>query len=205
MVDNYIYFYHTDTWLIIPYYPDSIQDSMPANFSTTSVLTRSAPIFSYQNSGPRSVQVSFKLHRELMYQVNYQRSNVDLQKTSTNITDDYVDVLIKQLQAASVPKYSAAQKMVDPPIVAIRFGNDIFCKGVIPGGITLTYNLPILKNNKYASVDVSFNIQEMDPFGAEEIMQQGSFRGINRTLERRLWKTYDAQSGSIIYGKGSYI
>lgn len=140
-----------------------------------------------------------------MYQVNYQRSNVDLQKTSMNITDDYVDVLIKQLQAASVPKYSAAQKMVDPPIVAIRFGNDIFCKGVIPGGITLTYNLPILKNNKYASVDVSFNIQEMDPFGAEEIMQQGSFRGINRTLERRLWKTYDTQSGSIIYDKGSYI
>lgn len=184
MIENYIYLYHTDTFIVIPTYPESIQDSMSASFSSTTPLSRSAPIYSYQNSGPRTLQINLSLHRDLMTQVNYNTSNVQVE-----LNDDYVDTLIKQLQAVVIPKYAAASKMVDPPIVAVRFGNEIFCKGVVAGGITLAYTAPILVNNKYSQVAIGFSVSEIEPYDAETVMKTGSFRGLNTTLEHGLWKT----------------
>lgn len=181
MIDNYIYLYHTDTWIALPCWPDNISDSMGAEFSTESPLARSAPIFSYSHSGPRSFTVNMTLHREMFNDINYSTSNF-----KDTLNDDYVDVLIKNLQSAAVPNYSVAQKMVDPPMVAVRFGNDIFCKGIINGSINVTYSLPILKNDKYAVVAIGFTINEIDPYGAADIMQQGSFRGLSTAdLERK--------------------
>jgi hypothetical protein len=34
--------------------------------------------------------------------------------------------------------------MVNPPMVAVRFGNEIFIKGVVTGGVTVTSQLPLL-------------------------------------------------------------
>ena len=71
MIDNYIYLYHTDTLIIVPAYSaDSISDTMQVNFTSTQPLSRSAPIYSYTGSGPRSLQVSFKLHRDMMDEIN---------------------------------------------------------------------------------------------------------------------------------------
>lgn len=187
LIENYIYMYHTDTFIILPIYPDSVQDSMGAKFTSTTPLMRSAPIQSYSSSGPRTVQVTFNLHRDMMSQVNYQKSNVVL-----DIGDDYVDVLVRQIQAAVVPKYNASAKMVNPPMVAMRLGDDIFIKGVISGDVGITRQLPIISINgkdKYAQVSVSFQVTEVDPYDAELVMQMGSFRGLDTTLERRLWKT----------------
>ena len=186
LIENYIYLYHTDTFIILPIYPDSVQDSMGAKFTPTTPLMRSAPIQSYNSSGPRTVQLTFSLHRDMMSQVNFQRSNVVL-----NIGDDYVDVLTRQIQGAVIPKYNASEKMVNPPIVALRLGDDIFIKGVISGDIGITYGLPIININgkdKYAQVQISFTVTEIDPYDAELVMSQGSFRGLDTTLERRLWK-----------------
>lgn len=186
LIENYIYMYHTDTFIILPIFPDSIQDSMGAKFTPTTPLMRSAPIQSYNSSGPRTVQVNLNLHRDMMSQVNYQRSNVVL-----DIGDDYVDVLVRQIQGAVVPKYNASEKMVNPPMVAMRLGDDIFIKGVISGDIGLTRQLPIININgkdKYAQVSLSFTVTEIDPYDAETVMQMGSFRGLDTTLERRLWK-----------------
>ena len=41
----------------------------------------------------------------------------------------------------------------------------------------------------WKQVDVSFTISEIDPYDAQTVMQQGSFRGINKTLERRIYKS----------------
>lgn len=199
LIENYIYMYHTDTFIILPIYPDSVQDMMGAKFTSTTPLMRSAPIQSYNSSGPRTVQATFNLHRDMMSQVNYQRSNVKL-----DIGDDYIDVLVRQIQGAVIPKYNASEKMVNPPMVAMRLGDDIFIKGVINGDVGLTYVLPIININgkdKYAQVQVSFSITEVDPYDAETVMQIGSFRGLNTTLERRLWKvstidTYNTSSGT---------
>ena len=183
MIDNYIYLYHTDTFIIIPAYPENFTDSMAASFSTETPLMRSAPIFSYSDSGPRQINVTIKMHREMMYQINYGVSNAKIA-----MSDDYVDELIKQIQAAVLPKYSASSKMVDPPLVAIRFGNEIFCKGVINGNVDVTYDLPVLQNGKYAQVGLSFTLFEVEPFDAETVLKVGSFRGLDTDLERRLWK-----------------
>jgi hypothetical protein len=184
MIDNYIYLYHTDTFIVIPAFPEQFTDSMSVNFSPETPLSRSAPIFSYVNSGPRQIDVNLKLHRELMYQINYGVSNAKVA-----LHDDYVDELIKQIQAAVLPVYSASNKMVDPPLVAIRFGNDIFCKGIITGSVSTTYDLPVLQNGKYAQVGINFTMNEVDPYDANQVATVGSFRGLDATLERRLWKS----------------
>ena len=46
MLDNYIYLYHTDTFIIIPAYPENFTDSMGVEYNQETPLMRSAPIFS---------------------------------------------------------------------------------------------------------------------------------------------------------------
>lgn len=186
MIDNYVYLYHTDTLIAIPTYPESVSDAMSVQYSQTAPLSRSAPIFSYVNSGPRSFAVTLQLHRDLMNDINVASSNLKID----NLEDeDYIDKMIKQLNAAVLPRYATAEKMVNPPMVAVRFGDDIFCKGVLTGGLTTTYSGPILRTNKYALVTIDFSISEVDPFDADTVMNVGHFRGISTTLERRIWKT----------------
>lgn len=186
LIENYIYFYHIDKFLIIPTYPESVQDSLTSTFGQTNPLARSAPIMSYSHSGPRTVQISLKLHRDMMTQVNISASNFNRQEIE--LGDDYVDVLLKQLQAMALPRYQANAKMVNPPILALRLGNEIYVKGVVNGGINVTYSGPILNSNKYAIADVTFTVTEIDPYDADTVQIAGSFRGLNKTLERRLFK-----------------
>ena len=184
MLDNYIYLYHTDTFIVIPAYPENFTDSMSIEYNSETPLMRSAPIFSYANSGPRTLDVEIPMHREMMKQINYGVSNAKV-----NIEDDYVDVLIKQIQAAALPVYSSTAKMIDPPLVAIRFGNDIFCKGIVSGDVRVTYNVPVLQDGRYANVSLGFTIKEVDPYDALTVQKVGSFRGLDTSLERRLWKS----------------
>lgn len=184
MPDNFIYFYHLDQFIMLPLYADSVQDSMSVAFEQSTPLSRSAPIYSYRNSGPRTVQVGFDLHRDLMTDINYQKSNVPV--GSPDMGDDYVDILIKYLQAAALPVYNATNKMVSPPIVAMRLGKDIFIKGIVNGSVGLTYKFPILKNGKYALISLNFAIEEVEPYDAWDAVAQGSYRGLDTTLEARL-------------------
>lgn len=202
MIDNYVYLYHTDTFIILPIYPDSVMDSMGASFSPTTPLSRSAPIYSYQNSGPRTVSFSMTLQREMMSQVNWQKSNATVE-----LGDDYIDTLIKQLDASVLPEYAASSKMVNPPIVAVRFGSDIFCKGVVTSPVSKTFGLPIITdsngNDKYSIVTIGFTVNEIDPYDASTVMTAGSFRGLSTTLERNLWKSTDNASNIGAYGTSS--
>ena len=88
---------------------------MGSTFGETTALGRSAPVYTYGRSGPRTVQIEIKLHRDMMDDVNYGVSNVDLQNG-----EDYIDSLIRALQAIAVPKYNASNKAVEPPLVALR-------------------------------------------------------------------------------------
>ena len=188
MIDNYIYLYHTKTLIAIPTFPESIADNLSNNFSEATPLSRSAPIFSFANAGPRSFQVSLALHRDLMNEINVATSLLNVPNLEE---EDYVDIMIKQLHAAALPRYAASEKMVDPPIVAVRFGDDIFCKGVVVGGVTITYSGPILavgRASKYAQVNVDFTIKEIDPYDADSIMTMGGFRGLSTDLEKRIYK-----------------
>ena len=182
MPDNYIYISHLGDdgkYFQLPCYPDSIQDNMSSNFVDEYALSRSAPIFTYSNSGPRSIQITLSLHRDMMDDINIGASNI-----SPEDGDDYVDTLIKALQSIAVPKYNVVNKAVEVPTVAVRFGEEIFIKGIVNGQIGVTYSKPILSNNKYAVVDVSFQVTEADPYDATSIATSGSFRGLTRGLKK---------------------
>ena len=180
--DNYIYISHlgeNGEYLLLPTYPDTIQDTMQSTFQSTNALSRSAPVFTYSNSGPRTIQITLHLHRDMMDDFNIGASNIKLEPG-----EDYVDTLIKKLQSISVPKYNLSNKAVEPPMVAIRLGDEIFIRGIVNGGITVTYEKPILNNNKYASVSIVFTVYETDPYDATSIAKNGSFRGLTKSMKK---------------------
>ena len=183
MIDNYIYLYHLDQFFVIPTFPDSLNDTTAVTFNSTTPMSRSAPIYSYASSGPRTLQIHLDLHRDMMYQINHQVSNAKI-----DTGDDYVDALIKGVQACAVPAYGLTEKMVDPPMVAVRFANEVFIKGVVNGAVSVTYELPLLNNDKYAHVSVDFTVEEAEPYDALTLSEVGSFRGIDTTLERNFWR-----------------
>ena len=177
-VTNYIYLYHTDKFIIIPEYPESITDNMGSSFNQTTALSRSAPVFTYANSGPRVVTINLELHRDMVNDLNITAGNTNLKSNVVSQTDDYVDILIKELQSIALPRYNVNNRAVIPPRVAIRFGNELFISGVVNSAIQCTYSKPILSNGKYAKVSISFTVYEYDPYDATLVSQLGSFRGI---------------------------
>ena len=179
--DNYIYISHLDEgqqfWRI-PCSPEQISDVMTSTFTPTNALGRSAPVFTYSSSGPRTVQIQLLLHRDMMDEIN-----IGVSSASRGFGDDYVDSLIRALQSISVPKYNLSNKAVEPPLVALRLSNEIFIKGIVTGDIGLTYKLPIRDDGKYAQVELSITVTEVDPYDASTVFTNGSFRGLVNTLK----------------------
>ena len=180
--DNYIYISHLDEkfqfWKL-PTWPDTVSDTMQSNFAQTNALGRTAPVYTFSNSGPRTVQISIPLHRDIMDEVNIGISNVFLGEG-----EDYVDNLLRALQSIAVPKYNLQNKAVEPPLVAIRLSNEIFIKGVVSGAIGITYSKPILSNGKYAKIDLSITVSEVDPYDATSVFKNGGFRGVVKGLKK---------------------
>lgn len=182
--DNYIYISHLDEkfqfWKL-PTWPDTVADTMTANFQATNALGRTAPVYTFSNSGPRTVQISIPLHRDIMDEVNIGISNVFLGEG-----EDYVDALLRALQSIAVPRYNLENKAIEPPLVAIRLSNEIFIKGVVTSGIGLTYSKPILSNGKYARVDLSITVSEVDPYDATSVFKNGGFRGVVQSMKKNM-------------------
>lgn len=178
---NYIYIYNLDEMIYLPVYPENIMDSLQSNFNQTQALSRTAPVFTYQNSGPRSMSFQFNFHREMLDDVN----RGGLSNAVLYVGEDYVDYLIRNLQAIALPTYNTDSKSVVPPMVAVRIGesDDIFIKGVVIGAVNVGYSLPILSNGKYAQISISFTVYEVDPYDARSVSQLGSFRGITSAFK----------------------
>lgn len=180
MPDNYLYISHLDEdqqfWLL-PVSPEEISDSMSSTFAETTALGRTAPVWTYSNSGPRTVQINLKFHREMFNDVNFGVSNA---KPING--EDYLDALINALRAIVLPSYNRDNKAIQPPMVALRLGADIFIKGIVNGNIGLAFGLPILYNNKYAEVSLSLEITEIDPYDSSTVFSNGGFRGAVSTL-----------------------
>lgn len=163
--DNFITFHHTNTTIIIPVDPETLQDAQGASFASSTPLSRSAPIFSYQNSGPRSVQVGFTLHRDLCREFNPGE-------------EDAVDQLITNLDQMVLPDYESSGKIVNPPVVSLKIRDEIFIKGIVRNA-SHSFSLPIIKYEdgfKYAVVSVQFSIEEVTPYSASILPNVGQFR-----------------------------
>lgn len=184
LISNYIYLFHTDEWVLLPQYPDSIADTMGSTFASTNVLSRTAPIFSYSYSGPRTVQVDLDLHRDMFNQVNMEGAS----NLKVEVGDDYVDTIIKKIQAVALPSYNSSQKLINPPIVAVKFGTDVFIKGIVNSAVSVEFQKPILDNDKYAKVTLHFTVYETAPYDAESVSRLGSFRGITSQFKNGIYK-----------------
>lgn len=191
LIENYVYIYQLNKYVILPTFPDSVADRLGSTFATTNILSRTAPIYSYSNSGPRTIQFDIQIHRDLMTQLNY---NNKAFLANVELGEDYVDTMIRYLQAMALPSYKVSQvtsaisqgKIVNPPVVAVRFGNEIFIKGIVNGDVSVTYGGPINKDNKYQQVNISFSVTETDPQDANSIAKWGSFRGLEPVLTKGL-------------------
>lgn len=194
LLENYIYIYQLGVYCILPTYPEQIQDSLGSTFSTENILSRTAPVYTYSYSGPRSMTISLSLHRDMMNAFNFDNTKF-IDHVNEMLGNDYIDTLVRYLQAMALPKYSAINasdtynKMVNPPLVAVRFGNSVFIKGIVSGDVQVTYSGPISKDGKYQEVSVSFTINETEPQDADQLSNWGSFRGLSNLLSTGLYKS----------------
>ena len=193
LIDNYIYIYQLNKYVVIPTYPEQINDSLGSTFAHTNMLSRTAPVYSYSYSGPRKIQFNIGLHRDMMAQANRNnRAFLD----DVEIGEDYIDTLIRYLQAMALPSYKVGQvqsainsgKLVNPPVVAVRFGNTLFIKGIVEDAVGVEYSGPITKDNKYQLVNVNFSVAETEPQDAETLANWGSFRGLEAVITKGLHK-----------------
>lgn len=179
--DCYIYISHLDLpeefkYWQLPGYPDEVTDQMNSSFQENTALGRSAPVYTFSSAGPRSIQISLNFHRDMFEEMP---SNV-----VPRDGEDKAESFIHALQAIAVPKYNLSNKAIEPPLVAIRLGREVFIKGIVNSGISITYGKPILVNEKYATMKVSFTVSEVDPYDATTIFKNGSFRGLTATLRK---------------------
>ena len=70
-----------------------------------------APVYTFSNAGPRTVQIDIALHRDIMDDINVGVSNSLLA-----VGEDYIDNLINALRAIAVPRYNLSNKAVEPPL-----------------------------------------------------------------------------------------
>ena len=179
--DCYIYISHLDLpeeskYWQLPGYPDEVTDQMNSTFQENTALGRSAPIYTFSNSGPRTIAINLNFHRDMFEEMP---SNVVPREG-----EDKSESFIHALQAIAVPKYNLSNKAIEPPLVAVRLGREVFIKGVVTSGISVTYGKPILTNEKYATIKVGFTISEVDPYDSTTVFQNGSFRGLTATLRQ---------------------
>lgn len=178
--DCYLYISHLDEefqYWQLPGYPDEVTDTMTSRFQENTALGRSAPVYTFSSSGPRSININLEFHRDMFEEINMASGNGRFANG-----DDMAEQFIHALQAIAVPKYNLSNKAIEPPLVAIRLGREVFIKGVVTSAITVTYKKPILTNEKYAVVAVSFTVSEVDPYDATTIFKNGSFRGLTATM-----------------------
>jgi hypothetical protein len=161
---------------------------MQSSFQQTNALGRTAPVFTFNNAGPRTVQISIPLHRDIMDDINTGLKGTQLDDVQG---EDYVDNLIRALQSIALPKYNVENKAVEPPLIALRLSNEIFIKGVLASDIGLTFTKPIRYDGKYAQVDLSLAIAEVDPYDATTVFKNGGFRGVVKTLRKGMNLTED--------------
>lgn len=177
--DCYLYISHLDEdfqYWQLPGYPDEVTDQMESTYQATTALGRSAPVYTFSSSGPRTINISLNFHRDMFEEMP---SNV-----VPRDGEDKAESFIHALQAIAVPKYNLSNKAIEPPLVAVRLGREVFIKGVVTSGISITYGKPILVNEKYAVIKISFTVSEVDPYDATTVFQNGSFRGLTATLRQ---------------------
>lgn len=128
----------------IPYYfpcfPESYTDTRNVSVSAQNIMGRSEPFQIYQNSGPREVSVSFRMHREMC------------QTTP-------IEELVAAIQSATYPKSSGFEDTVIPKVTLV-IGNNCSITGIIASSVQTEWGETINRNQQYNVVTISFSVTE---------------------------------------------
>lgn len=174
MVESYIYIYHINKKFNLPVVPDSFSNSLPINFSPTTIPMSSAPLQTFSSAGPRSLMVTLKLNRAL-----FEMDNAD--EEGQEERSEQMEQLINALSALSLPTYSNSTKLVVPPSILYRAGKEICISGIVSGNVTISTSGAWV-HEKLSNVDISFTITEVLPFSAEYTAKNGMYRSISTEL-----------------------
>lgn len=153
----------------IPGYPQQVSDSMSATYQNVEILARSAPIYSWARSGPRTLTFQLSVHKDM----DWEGSGYDLTKVGD------ISELMEEYQALTLPNYEDAYR-VEAPKLTIRIGNSIRITG-IPQEISFTAALPLDPYGSYMAGTFSFTINEINPYEAKEVVTSlHNARGLSR-------------------------
>ena len=134
-----------------PCFPESYSDSHSAHFTQQTPMGRSEPFQIYQNSGPRVVSVTFKMH-------------VEMNQTTP------IRLLVGAIQSAVYPLGQSRSNTIVPK-VKLRLANSCYIEGIISDSVTADWGDTILEtvdgvpsrnseSYEYSTVTLSFSVTE---------------------------------------------
>lgn len=155
----------TDTKITFKVPPEELTESVSASFEPQEIRGRSAPFFSYNSNGARTVSFTVTLHEE------YCAGGI--WKT------------VNQLKALVYPTYSGS--IVRPPKCYVRFGSMVGMRAIIEN-VSVSWEKPYIQDvgkrivfNK-ASVSLEFTEYMVnDTHDAYSMEKEGGIRNLSRS------------------------
>ena len=145
--------------LYMPCYPEEVSDTTTVNYTSQNVLGRSEPYQAYNNSGPRTITFSFKMHREM----------------TGNVAE--IENIVRYVESAVYPNYNEDNSSVAAVKASVKIGNTIYIEGIMSNEVT-NWSGPIGPDKKYNVVNISFTITEVtgNPKTSKYVSEKGGFR-----------------------------
>lgn len=128
----------------IPVYPEELEDSIKANYTTMpDLLYQYEPWYVYQSSGPRSNSYTFHMHRDMW---------------TGDHRDGKANELIRFCQAACYPEYSGSAVYSDT--VTLYFKGSVLITGILTG-VNVKWSGPIGLDGWYLEFELVLDITEI--------------------------------------------
>lgn len=146
-----------NTILYMPCYPEEVSDTTTVNYNNQNVLGRSEPYQAYNNSGPRAISFTFKMHREM----------------TGNVGE--IERIVRYVESSVYPNYDSSG--VAAIKTSVKIGNSISITGIVTSETT-NWSGPIGPDKKYNMVTITFTVTEVtgDPKTAQKIAIIGGYR-----------------------------
>lgn len=164
-----------NTLIYMPCWPESVQDGASAEYDQPTVLGRSAPYVIYTRTGERSIDFTFKLHREML-DTPVAMLTEDIIKNPNSVASraNEIDTIVRLIESAVYPNYDGTVAAVR---TQVKIGNTLYISGVMTSQSVNWYG-PIGTDHKYKQCDINFSVLEVtdNPKSHEQIKQIGGWR-----------------------------
>lgn len=127
-----------------PVYPEELEDGRSANYSTMpDMIYQYEPWYVYNSSGPRTVPITFKFHRDMW---------------TGDHSDGKANELIRFCEANCYPEFNGSAVNVSKVTLYIK--GYAFITGILTD-VTVKWDGPILNDGWYAHCELGLNITEI--------------------------------------------